>query len=159
MRTVNKVALLLLSLPLASPLGLTAETKVMADTNAIRAVMDKQVEDWNHGDLDAFAAGYKNSPNILFMGSKIHHGYADMLANYKANYPSRAKMGTLSFSDLEVQPLDEHFATATGRFHLVRAETDGGNASGFYLLVFENTPDGWKIVRDDTTALPESAAR
>ena len=139
---------------LAAVLLFTALPSLMAqspDEVAIRAVMDKQVADWNRGDIDAFASGYKNSPDILFMGAKIHHGYAEMLANYKANYGTRAKMGTLSFSDLEVQPLDAHFATATGRFHLVRSDAEGGNADGFYLLVYEKTPDGWKIIRDDTT--------
>lgn len=144
---------------LAAVLLFTALPSLMAqspDETAIRAVMDKQVADWNRGDIDAFASGYKNSPDILFMGAKIHHGYAEMLANYKANYGTRAKMGTLSFSDLEVQPLDAHFATATGRFHLVRSDADGGNADGFYLLVYEKTPEGWKIIRDDTT--PQKSA-
>ncbi len=147
---------------IAAVLFLIALPSLMAqspDETAIRSVMDKQVADWNRGDIEAFASGYKNSPDILFMGAKIHHGYAEMLASYKANYASRAKMGKLSFSDLEIQPLDAHFATATGRFHLVRSEADGGNADGFYLLVYEKTPEGWKIVRDDTTAQPKAAAR
>ena len=40
-------------------------------TQEIRAVLDKQAADWNRGDLEAFATGYKNSPDILFMGSPI----------------------------------------------------------------------------------------
>ena len=145
---------------LAAVLLVTALPSLMAQSSdeiAIRAVMDKQVADWNRGDIDAFASGYKNSPDILFMGAKVHHGYAEMLANYKANYGTRAKMGTLSFSDLEIQPLDAHFATAAGRFHLVRSDADGGNADGFYLLVYEKTPEGWKIIRDDTTAQKSAA--
>ncbi len=121
---------------------------------AIRAVMTQQAADWNRGDLDAFASGYKNSPDILFMGRKLSHGYDGMLAAYKQGYGSREAMGTLSFSDLEVQPLDERFATTTGRFHLERTTAGGGNADGYFLLVLENTASGWKVVRDDTTALP-----
>jgi len=68
-------------------------------------------------------------------------------------------MGTLTYTGLEVQPLDERFATVTGRFHLERTAAGGGNADGFYLLVMEKTPEGWKIVRDDTTVLPKTAAR
>jgi ketosteroid isomerase-like protein len=60
-------------------------------------------------------------------------------------------MGKLTFGNLEVQPLDEHFATVTGRFYLERTATGGGDASGYYLLVLEKTSAGWKIVRDDTT--------
>jgi hypothetical protein len=35
-----------------------------------------------------------------------------------------------------------------------RAAAAGGNADGYFLLVLEQTSAGWKIVRDDTTALP-----
>ena len=121
-----------------------------AQDSAIRAVLAQQAVDWNSGDLDAFATGYKNSPDILFIGSKISRGYSQMLERYRTVYSTHEKMGTLTYSDIEVQPLDEHFATATGRFHLERTAAGGGDASGTYLLVFEKTPQGWKIVRDVT---------
>jgi uncharacterized protein (TIGR02246 family) len=121
------------------------------DAQAIRAVLDKQVVDWNRGDLDAFAAGYKKSPDILFIGSKISRGYDQMVDTYRKNYSTKEKMGTLSFSGLEVQPLDERFATVTGNFHLERTAAGGGNSEGHFMLVVEKTPDGWKIIRDDTT--------
>ena len=63
-------------------------------------------------------------------------------------------MGTLTFSELEVQPLDEQFATVTGRFHLERTAAGGGNSNGYFLLVVEKTASGWKIVRDGTTVDP-----
>src|SRR5713226_4116374 len=125
---------------------------------AIRGVLDKQVVDWNRGDIETFATGYKNSPDILFIGSKISRGYAQMVDTYRKNYSTKEKMGVLSFSELEVQPLDEHFATVTGHFHLERSAAGGGNAGGFYLLEMEKTPAGCKIVRDDTTNLPQKAA-
>jgi Domain of unknown function (DUF4440) len=130
-----------------------------ASAQAIRAVLDKQVVDWNRGDLDAFATGYKNSPDILFIGSRISRGYAQMLDTYRNGYSTKEKMGTLSFTALEVQPLDERFATVTGNFHLERTAAGGGNADGYFLLVFEKTPAGWKIVRDDTTVPPKKAAQ
>ena len=114
----------------------------------------RQAADWNRGDLHAFATGYKQSPDILFIGSTVQHGYDQMLAGYKARYPNRAAMGTLSFSGLEVQPLDAQFATTTGHFHLQRSAAGGGDANGYFLLVVEHTAGGWKIVRDDTTAQP-----
>ncbi len=119
--------------------------------DAIKAVLNRQAADWNRGDLDAFATGYKNSADILFIGSHVEHGYAGMVAGYKAHYPTRESMGVLSFSQLEVQPLDERLATVTGQFHLVRTTAGGGNANGYFLLVVEKTAAGWKIVRDDTT--------
>jgi uncharacterized protein (TIGR02246 family) len=137
---------------------LVAQVDALED-RAIRAVMDKQVVDWNRGDIEAFATGYKNSPDILFMGPHIDKGYAAMVARYHAAFSTREKMGTLSFSQFEVQPLDERFATATGHFHLERTEAGGGNADGYFLLVFEKTKDGWKMIRDATTNLPKSVAK
>lgn len=121
---------------------------------AITALLQRQSVDWNRGDLDAFATGYKNSPEILFIGKTVEHGYQGMLAGYKRHYPTRETMGILSFSQLEVQPLDPDFATCTGHFHLERTKAGGGAAEGYFLLVLEHTGSGWKIVRDDTSSLP-----
>ena len=118
----------------------------------IRALLERQAADWNRGDMESFASGYKNSPDILFIGKTVEHGYAGMLAGYKAHYPTRDAMGQLSFSELAVQPLDARFATATGHFHLERTAKSGGNADGHFMLVLEKSAGGWKIVRDDTTA-------
>jgi ketosteroid isomerase-like protein len=130
-----------------------------ASAQAIHAVLDKQVVDWNRGDLESFATGYKNSPDILFMGSKISRGYAQMVDRYRKNYSTKEKMGTLGYTNLEVQTLDEHFATVTGNFHLERTAAGGDNADGYFLLVFEKTPGGWKIVRDATTVPPKKTAQ
>lgn len=157
MRTFRALALLVAFVGLPVPSHLWAQNSSSAQ--AIRAVLDKQVVDWNRGDMESFATGYKNSPDILFMGSKISRGYAQMLDTYRKGYSTREKMGTLSFTGLEVQPLDANFATVTGNFHLERTEAGGGNADGYFLLVFEKTPTGWKIVRDDTTVPPKKAAQ
>jgi ketosteroid isomerase-like protein len=145
---------ILLLLALCLPLSLPAQTNPAA---AIFAVLNKSAADWNRGDIDAFATSYKHSPDILFIGSRISRGYDQMLATYHARYPTAAAMGQLSFLQLEVQPLDARFATATGRFHLERTIAGGGNADGYFLLVLERTADGWRIVRDDTTSLPRPA--
>lgn len=136
--------------PLAFAQGATQDRA----TRDITALLQRQAGDWNRGDLEAFATGYKQSPDILFIGHTVEHGYAGMLAGYRKHYPNRAAMGTLSFSGLEVQPLDAHFATTTGQYHLQRSGAGGGEANGYFLLVLENTPAGWRIVRDDTTSLP-----
>jgi len=143
------------------PMALTAQTASRENPQApaIFAMLNKSADDWNRGELDTFATSYKNSPDILFIGRKISRGYDQMLAAYKTGYPTREKMGTLSFSQLETQPLDAAFATVTGHFHLERTAAGGGNADGYFLLVVEKTAAGWKIVRDDTTALPPDTAK
>jgi uncharacterized protein (TIGR02246 family) len=150
MRSFRALVLFVAFMALAASPFLQAQNTTPAQ--AIRAVLDKQVVDWNRGDMDAFATGYKNSPDILFIGSRMNRGYAQMLEGYRKAYATKEKMGVLSFTGLEVQQLDERFATVTGNFHLERTAAGGGNADGFFLLVFEKTPDGWKIIRDDTTS-------
>jgi uncharacterized protein (TIGR02246 family) len=149
-RTLRFLALIVFVIP-----SVLFAQSTTPESREIRAVLDKQVTDWNRGDMEAFVTGYKNSPDILFIGSSISRGYAQMVETYRKNYGTKEKMGTLSFSQVEVQPLDERFATVTGHFHLERTAAGGGNADGHYLLVFEKTPDGWKVVRDDTTVPPK----
>ena len=114
-------------------------------------VLTRQEDSWNKGNLDAFATGYKNSPDTLFIGRQVSRGYDGMLADYKRNYPNKETMGTLSFSALEPRILDEHFAVVVGHYKLERSRKNGGNAEGIFSLVFEKTLDGWKIVVDHTT--------
>ncbi len=149
-----KTLRMLLCLLILTPAIAQPAPSARANARDILAVLNKSADDWNRGDLDAFATSYKNSPDILFMSRTIRHGYAQMLAGYKASYSTQEKMGKLTFSQLEVQPLDERLATVTGHFHLERTVAGGGNADGYFLLVLEHTAAGWKIVRDDTTALP-----
>jgi ketosteroid isomerase-like protein len=115
-------------------------------------VLLKQEAAWNKGDIDSFAEGYKDSPDTLFITKQISRGFSGMLAEYHQNYPNRAAMGTLAFSELEVHPLDEKFALCLGKYHLDRSKKDGGNAEGIFSLIFEKTADGWKIVVDHTTS-------
>ncbi len=106
---------------------------------------------WNRGDLAGFASGYKDAPDILFIGGHVSRGHEELLNDYRKNYPNREAMGTLGFSELEVHPLDERFAVVVGKYHLDRGKKAGGNADGIFSLVFEKTDAGWKIVVDHTT--------
>ena len=139
-------------------LPITAQNAPTKEDAAILSVLNNSVVDWNNGDLDAFAACYKNSPDILFIGHTVRRGYAQMLEAYRTGYSTPEKMGTLSYLGLEVQPLDEHFATVTGHFHLERTAAVG-NSNGYFLLVMEKTSAGWKIVREDTTSTDIAASK
>jgi ketosteroid isomerase-like protein len=145
-----------LALSLLFAIPAAAQKATPAEDASVRAVLTKQAVDWNRGDLDAFATGYKNSPDILFIGKTIRRGYQGMIESYRKNYPNKAAMGVLTFSNLEVHPLDAHFATVLGNFHLERTAAGGGNADGYYSLVMEKTPAGWKIVLDHTTVPPST---
>jgi ketosteroid isomerase-like protein len=114
-------------------------------------VLLSQEKAWNAGDLEGYVKGYKDSPDTLFVGRQVSKGYAQILDDYKHNYSTRASMGTLTFSELEVHPLSDTFAVCLGKYHLDRSKKDGGPADGMFSLVLEKTNDGWKIVLDHTT--------
>lgn len=118
---------------------------------AIRGAMDRQVASWNRGDLDGFSSTYLDSPTLLFAGRDFTRGYAQMVEHYRKTYPTREKMGELRFSDLEVHLLGSQYANVVGRFHLHRTKEAGGDASGVFTLLFQNTPHGWKIIQDHTS--------
>jgi ketosteroid isomerase-like protein len=72
---------------------------------------------------------------------------------YHKKYSDRAKMGILTFSDLEITPLAPDAAVVLGRWQLKRA---GDHPEGRFTLIFRLTNDGWRIVQDHTsTALPK----
>jgi ketosteroid isomerase-like protein len=58
-------------------------------------------------------------------------------------------MGTLTFSDLEIEQLGPNSAVALGRWELKRASD---SLYGRFTLILRKTPDGWRIVHDHTSA-------
>lgn len=114
-------------------------------------VLTTQEKAWNRGDIEAFASGYKDSPDLIFIGHQVSRGFGQMVLDYKRNYPNRQAMGTLSFSEIEPRLLDEHFAVVIGHYHVDRSKKAGGAAEGLFSLVFEKTDKGWKIILDHTT--------
>lgn len=117
----------------------------------VAKVLVAQEDAWNRGDIQGFVKGYKNSPDTLFITRQVSRGWQGMLQEYKLEYPTKASMGTLVFSELEVHSLDEKFAVCVGKYHLERGRKEGGNAEGIFSLIFEKTDQGWKIILDHTT--------
>jgi ketosteroid isomerase-like protein len=122
------------------------KVKVAGD---IRSVMDKQVAAWNAGDIDGFMAGYWRSPDLIFIsGDTVTRGWQTTLDRYKKGYDSRAKMGVLTFSDIEVKLLSRDAAVVLGSWSLAR-EKD--NPHGKFTLTFRKLKEGWRIVMDHTS--------
>jgi ketosteroid isomerase-like protein len=114
-------------------------------------VLLAQQDAWNRGDIEAFAQSYKDAPDTLVITHQISHGFAGLVEEYRHDYPNKAAMGTLTFSELEARPLDAQFAVVVGKYHLDRAKKEGGNAEGLFSMVLEKTAKGWKIILDHTT--------
>jgi ketosteroid isomerase-like protein len=152
----SSLRLAVFTLAFVAPALLTAQqpdplhTATRQELNIIK-VLIAQENAWNKGDLTAFVSAFKDSPDTVFITHQVSRGFAGLVDEYKHDYPNKAAMGTLAYSDLEVHPLDENFAVVIGKYHLERGKKDGGNADGLFSLVFENTDNGWKIVVDHTT--------
>ncbi|MEA2344197.1 MAG: hypothetical protein QOF63_2366 [Thermoanaerobaculia bacterium] len=137
------VALMLL------PVIATAATRVSAkDLAAIRAVLDAQAAAWNAGDIDGYMAGYAQSDETMFVGTDVTRGWTKVRDRYKAKYDSRAKMGTLVFSDLDLRPLGSDDVVVTGAWKLKR---DADTPHGRFTLIFHRRPEGWRIVYDHSS--------
>jgi ketosteroid isomerase-like protein len=85
------------------------------------------------------------------VGEKITRGLDQVRVRYQTHYPTRASMGKLTFSDVEVHMINSDNAYVIGRYHLDRDQESGGDANGVYTLLFKRTPKGWKIVLDHTS--------
>ena len=131
------------------PIVATAAARVSAnDLAAIRAVIDGQSAAWNRGDIDGYMSGYANSDDTMFVGTDVTRGWTKVRDRYKAKYDSRAKMGTLAFSDLDLRPLGNDDVVVTGAWKLMR-EKD--TPHGRFTLIFHRRPEGWRIVYDHSS--------
>jgi len=116
----------------------------------IRTVLHAQQGAWNGGDIDSFMNGYARDETTVFVsGDEVMRGWQTVRDRYLKKYSDRAKMGILTFSDLEIEQLGPDSAVALGRWELKRASN---NPHGHFTLIFRKTPDGWRIVHDHTSA-------
>ena len=140
------IGLILIFVVVGTTFAQSKDEKIKAD---VRKVMDEQVAAWNNGDIEGFMKGYWNSPQMTFVsGNNVTKGWQPTLDRYKKSYDSRAKMGVLSFSDLEIIVTSKDSAVVLGRFTLVR---DADKPTGMFTLNFRKFKDGWKIILDHTS--------
>jgi ketosteroid isomerase-like protein len=140
---------IIIRIVLVALINVSALAQADSPQRQIRRVMDAQVAAWNRGHIEAFMAGYWRSDKLVFVsGDKVTRGWQQTLDNYKRSYDTRAKMGTLSFTDLEFSVLSKDAAIVLGSWELKR-ETD--NPKGKFTLTFRRFKDGWRIVMDHTS--------
>jgi ketosteroid isomerase-like protein len=119
-------------------------------TSEIETVIRAQQDAWNRGDIDAFMDGYWRSGQTVFIsGDNVTRGWQKVLDRYRNKYSNKSKMGSLTFSDLEITPLSDDSAVVLGSWRLQRA---GDSPHGRFTLIFRHFPEGWKIVHDHTSA-------
>ncbi len=119
-------------------------------TAAVIAVLEAQRNAWNRGDIGGYMDGYERSETTVFVsGDSIARGWQTVHDRYQKNYNTRAKMGTLTFSEIEVTAVGGKAALMVGRWHLKRASDE---PHGRFTLLFKKTKSGWKIVHDHTSS-------
>ena len=146
---MNKISIFIFIFLLGLSASVFAQSNDEKAKSAIRKVMDDQTAAWNRGDIEAFMQGYWNSPELKFVsGDSVTKGWQPTLDRYKKNYDSRAKMGVLTFSGLEINVISKDAAVVLGSFALQREQD---NPKGKFTLIFRKFKDGWKIVHDHTS--------
>lgn len=134
---------------LALSLGCGAGHLSTADADAIEALLERQRQAWNRGDLDAFMDGYWRSEKMSFAsGAKLERGWDATLTRYRQRYPDSAAMGQLAFDIDEIRPLADDAAVVLGRFTLTETPQAG---TGIFTLVVRRRVEGWRIVHDHTS--------
>jgi beta-aspartyl-peptidase (threonine type) len=124
------------------------------DRQEIQDVLRRQAEAWNRGDLDAFLDGYWRSEATVFAGGdKVHRGFDAMARRYREAYPTREKMGRLSFSNLTFEQLESDRAVVTGSWELEIAGAEI-RPGGVFTLIWRRVDERWKIVHDHTSSRP-----
>lgn len=145
-----RTALALLALAVFASLAAAQSDKEKTRIEAaVKAVMAEQAAGWNRGDIEAYMAGYWRSDDLVFVsGDTVTRGWQPTFERYKKSYDSREKMGTLSFSDLEINVLSKNAATVLGSWELKRKND---NPKGKFTLIFRKFKEGWRIVHDHTS--------
>jgi hypothetical protein len=127
-------------------------TKVESNSarTGIRSLLDQQEREWNAGNMGGFMEVYARSEQTRFASAgDVTLGWQTVFDRYHKKYPTRAAMGVLSFSEIDITPLGPDTALVFGRWNLKR-EADA--PSGLFTLIFRNTPAGWRIVHDHTSS-------
>lgn len=115
----------------------------------IRALLQKQTEAWNRGDIEDFMEGYWKNDSLMFIGkSGITYGWQQTLDNYKRGYPDKTAMGQLTFTLIEIKRLSSKYYSVVGRWNLKRTIGDIG---GHYTLLMKKINGVWVIISDHSS--------
>ncbi len=134
--------LILLTVPFA---GLHAQQP----QSAIKALLQKQTDSWNQGDLETFMSTYWQSDSLIFIGKRgPTYGWQATLDNYKRSYPDTAAMGKLNFNLLEMKALSNDTWFVVGKWHLTRTI---GDLEGHFSLLIKKIRGNWKIIADHSS--------
>jgi hypothetical protein len=120
------------------------------EAQEIKQLLNSQVEAWNRGDLDDFVKPYDDSGRLVFIGASGPVRNPQVLKDrYEKRYgEGQNEFGKLSFSETQVELLDEKVARVYGRWSLQQKEEI---TSGWFSLILYKTAQGWRIIHDHSS--------
>ncbi|MEJ2679725.1 MAG: DUF4440 domain-containing protein [Gemmatimonadota bacterium] len=118
----------------------------------ITEMLDASARSWNEGDLAGYMYDYADG--ATFVGSSgLVRGRAEIERRYRASYWASGKPAdALRFENVEVTLLGREHALAVGRYVLYDRQSGVTTASGIFSLVLRQTPEGWRIIHDHSSA-------
>lgn len=122
---------------------------IFAQEKEIKALLEKQRQDWNAGNIDAYMNGYVVSDSLLFVGKNgPKYGWKNTLENYKKGYPSKTEMGFLTFDIQQIKLIDASHAFVLGAWHLKREKDE---PHGYFTLLLQKFKSEWRIIVDHSS--------
>jgi uncharacterized protein (TIGR02246 family) len=119
-----------------------------ADSTAIMALVQRTAAAWNQNDLDGHVSDYADSAVFMAPGPVV--GRDRIRASLERSFWRDGRpLQELRFEQVALKPLGTDHAIMTGRFIL----SGGGREerSGWYTLVWERQPEGWRIIHDHSS--------
>ena len=150
---IGVLLLLVAAMSPSSAMQSTGENADVAESSEapIRAELQQQVADWNHGDLKGYMNGYWHSPELTFFaGSQALSGWEAAYQRYRAAYLGKDKeMGRLEFTNIHVEMLCPDAALVRGGWQLTMK--DRSKRRGLFTVVLKKFTEGWRIIHDHSS--------
>jgi len=148
---MKRICLLLVILVLTAGFSLRGSDTTNQEKE-IRAMIERQNQEWNRGNFEGFMAPYWHSEALTFQsGNTRRYGWQTLLDMYKKNYAGD-KRGTLYFTDLEIKFLGEDTAYVLGRWRVVTGSgAESTEKVGLFTLILRRFPSGWRIIHDHSS--------
>lgn len=116
--------------------------------NEIMGALKSQTQAWNKGNMDRFMEYYLRDEKLTFhSGKNLLRGWEKLDSMYKNKY-SGVNRGTLTFSDIRINPLSDKSAYVLGSWNVALPDTV---KKGRFTLIFRKCGPVWRIVHDHSS--------
>jgi uncharacterized protein (TIGR02246 family) len=117
-----------------------------SDEAAIRAVIQKELDTWNSGDIEGYVNLYApvDSVRMIYNGGEVI-GKENILQFYKKHWP-KDRMGRLEFTDVRLERVSPEYFYTQGHFHVTQA--DGKKVKGRFSGLMKKIDGKWYLYTD-----------